>query len=306
MNELTRAYYEIYQLDEQVGVPMKPGESEGEALERISGGKIKRKDVVPSKVGVQKAHYEPEGELVEEAYQFILEYLVSEEFASTIENAEKIVSVMSEDWINNILSEADWTAGVRLRPGQGAGVYGSYAGQAKMGKGRLKFQGDGEVGYGTRVKGRTPEQAVDQAQSNTVSGTDTEFKGIPYRLPAQDNKPTVTKGLYGQGRVSAQLGWDSGENEKPKQDPKKNPKKDPKKDPKLDSKEDPKEDPRSKGGTPIVPTENRPTKRPAQPTEPTQPTQPTALDVALQRRRQMGAGTPTMPGGGGAGVDVRR
>lgn len=121
MNEFTRAYYEIYQLDEQVGVPMKPGESEGEALERISGGKIKRKDVVPSKVGVQKAHFEPEGELVDEAYQIVIEYLMSEEFATTVENAEKIMGVMSEQWFNEILSEADWTAGVRLRPGQGAG-----------------------------------------------------------------------------------------------------------------------------------------------------------------------------------------
>lgn len=290
MNELTRAYYEIYQLDEQVGVPMKPGESEGEALERISGGKIKRKDVVPSKAGVQKAHYEPEGELVEEAYQFILEYLVSEEFASTIENAEKIVSVMSDDWINDILSEADWTAGVRLRPGQGAGVYGSYATQSKNGK--TKFQADGEVGYGTRVKGRTAKSAISQGLSNTVSGTDTEFKGVPYRLPAQDDKPEVTRGLYGQGQASAQftVGGNKKEQPKPQEEPEAEKKTDQPE--KTDPKNPKVKDPRRDGGTPIVPTEKRPTERP------TEPTQPTALDVALQRRRQMGAGTPTMPGGG--------
>ena len=288
MNEFTRAYYEIYQLDEQVGVPMKPGESEGEALERISGGKIKRKDVVPSKVGVQKAHFEPKGELVDEAYQIVIEYLMSEEFATTVENAEKIMGVMSEQWFNEILSEADWTAGVRLRPGQGAGVYGSYATQSTDGK--TSFQGSGEVGYGTRVKGRTAKKAVDQSLSNTVSGTDTEFKGVPYRLPAQDDKPEVTRGLYGQGQASAQLTVGGNKKEEPK--PQEKPEAEVEKKPDDTKKTEPnnikptKTDPRSGKNTANVPAGGD------------RPAQPTALDVALQRRRQMGAGTPTMPGGG--------
>lgn len=64
LTSLLDAYQQVYK--EQVGVPMKPGESEGEALERVSGGKIKSKDVV-SKKGLEKAHYEPEGEVIDEA-----------------------------------------------------------------------------------------------------------------------------------------------------------------------------------------------------------------------------------------------
>ena len=59
--EFLEAYNGIY---EEVGVKMKPGESAGQALERISGGKIPADKVIdPSKkTTLDKAHYEPEGE----------------------------------------------------------------------------------------------------------------------------------------------------------------------------------------------------------------------------------------------------
>jgi hypothetical protein len=59
--EFLETYNGIY---EEVGVKMKPGESAGEALNRISGGKIPADKVIDSskKTTLQKAHYEPEGE----------------------------------------------------------------------------------------------------------------------------------------------------------------------------------------------------------------------------------------------------
>ena len=46
--------------------------------------------------------YEPEGEVVE-AYDIVLDHLMSEGFASDVESAEKIMTVMSDDWLQNVI-----------------------------------------------------------------------------------------------------------------------------------------------------------------------------------------------------------
>ena len=47
--------------------------------------------------------YEAEGEKLEEAYDVVLEYLISEGYADSVENADKIMAVMAEGKIKEIV-----------------------------------------------------------------------------------------------------------------------------------------------------------------------------------------------------------
>lgn len=47
--------------------------------------------------------YEAEGEKLEEAYDIVLEYLISEGYADSVENADKIMAVMAEGKIKEIV-----------------------------------------------------------------------------------------------------------------------------------------------------------------------------------------------------------
>jgi hypothetical protein len=51
-----------------------------------------------------KQSYEPEGEVVE-AYDLVLNHLMSEGYASDVASAEKIMMVMSDNWMQNILNQ---------------------------------------------------------------------------------------------------------------------------------------------------------------------------------------------------------
>ena len=70
--EILEAYQGIY---EQVGVPIKSGESVGAALNRVSGGKIPADKVIdPKKPTLDKAHYEPDGDVISEEVQIAAQY----------------------------------------------------------------------------------------------------------------------------------------------------------------------------------------------------------------------------------------
>jgi hypothetical protein len=54
-------------------------------------------------------------------YDLVLEYLINEGYADTVENAEKIMCCMSEEWINTILeSDYDWKKHSHFEHGQHA------------------------------------------------------------------------------------------------------------------------------------------------------------------------------------------
>jgi hypothetical protein len=58
-----------------------------------------------TKKTTQVAHYEPEGESVVEAYDIILKHLLDEGFASTVEDAEAIMTAMSAEWAQDIVEQ---------------------------------------------------------------------------------------------------------------------------------------------------------------------------------------------------------
>ena len=50
--------------------------------------------------------FEEEGEKLEEAYDIVLDFLISEGYADSIENADKIMAVMAEDKIKEIVEQS--------------------------------------------------------------------------------------------------------------------------------------------------------------------------------------------------------
>lgn len=105
LKNIWEAYTQVY---EEIGVPIPAGKTAKDVLEPLTkkhgGGKV----VEPKKTTLQQAHYEPEGELVEEQeaneiFNHILEYLVSEGYADTDGAAAAIIANMSEEWIQSIM-----------------------------------------------------------------------------------------------------------------------------------------------------------------------------------------------------------
>lgn len=72
--------------------------------------------------------YEAEGELVE-AYDLLLGYLMEEGFAANVENAEKIMMVMSDEWMQSVL-EQDLTARQKYLMGKVEKMNSAKAGSA--------------------------------------------------------------------------------------------------------------------------------------------------------------------------------
>ncbi len=104
LNNIWEAYTQVY---EEVGVPIPAGKTAKDVLEPLTkkhgGGKV----IEPKKATLQQAHYQLEGEMVEDVeidnVDYIVEYLISEGYADTNENALVIVANMSEEWKKSIL-----------------------------------------------------------------------------------------------------------------------------------------------------------------------------------------------------------
>jgi len=213
--------------------------------------------------------YEPEGELVE-AYDVILNYLMTEGFAASVENAEKIMTVMSDEWMQNIISENQAMLKFNYRPGRSFSIGGEGSSNNVAAGLDVTRYAAGHV-----LDDKTVEQGISQALANPnqaapvtkpvgaktgVSGYANLTGEIPSAKPSASTNPTNTT---------------NNPNTNPKAGKDKNVKgNDPKGiDPKgtdLNKRDDSKD--------------------------------PTALDIAnkaaLQRRKDLVAQTPSMPGGG--------
>jgi len=104
--DLANAYKKI--CEQQVGVPIPAGKSAEDVLKPLikkhGGGEV----VEPKKTTLQKAHYEPQGELVDEeidVYDEVLEYLLSEGY-SLEESNQIMVELISESGLGSLLKGA--------------------------------------------------------------------------------------------------------------------------------------------------------------------------------------------------------
>jgi len=217
--------------------PMSPAERGAAALKlRLSGGGASS----PSMNQYQTQSFEPEGEQIDEkcwdgytkkgmktmfgkrypncvkkkavtseeveAYDIILDHILSEGLATSVENAEKIMSVMSDTWMQGILE--DWRVGLKIPLGRSSsglqgpiGVYGGYS--TPIGSSGTQAAVNANLEYGDILKARTPETAVDQGLTNLQTGAP---------IPKSDVRKGFTGGL--DAKISGSLG--SGQQPAPK------------------------------------------------------------------------------------------
>lgn len=151
LKNIWEAYTQVY---EEIGVPIPAGKTAKDVLEPLTkkhgGGKV----VEPKKTTLQQAHYDPEGELVEEQetdeiFNDILEYLVSEGYADTNDAAIAIIANMSEGWGHNLI-EATLSAKA-ARAGKDIG---------KPGKMFSKIAKEAGERYGSEERGKKVAGAI--------------------------------------------------------------------------------------------------------------------------------------------------
>ena len=96
LRNLHEAYSNVY--EQQIGVPLKDA-SDRAAKEQLKKMIPKGEKIHTPKATLQNASYEPD------AFDAILEYLVSEGYADTNENALVIMANMSEEWMDDIMEK---------------------------------------------------------------------------------------------------------------------------------------------------------------------------------------------------------
>ena len=96
-----------------------------------------------------------------DAYNVVLSYLIDEGFASTTENADKIILNMSESWFENImeLNRYEKETGKDSKTGKETSSGGKYGGsdtESKVMRSVLKSMGSGRMGSQPRGKKKQP------------------------------------------------------------------------------------------------------------------------------------------------------